>query len=234
MVIEWLGQACFVLTLSGGGHLLIDPVPPQLGYHMVAHSIDADLTLVSHNHFDHNWVEAAKNLVEIAPATGPDDPALGWQTYTVAGHHTIRIERIFAYHDNVGGTLRGPDTMTVIDADGLRIAHLGDLGQLALTPDQIGKLGHIDVLMLPVGGFFTIDGPQAAAIVAQVHPRVVIPIHYSTPVLMPDLQSKLATEAPFVDAMKPDADIVYEKDRDLVLTPQTLPKRETVYVLRYQ
>jgi len=234
MVIEWLGQACFLLTLAGGGHILIDPDPPTLGYHTAAHSVDADLTLVSHNHPDHSFVDMAKNLVEIAPASGPEDPGLGTKKYTLAGHHTVSITRIFAYHDNEHGTVRGVDTLTVIDADGLRIAHMGDLGQVSLTPEQLKQLGRVDVLMIPVGGFFTIDGKQAAGLVAQVHPRVVIGMHYTTPAASDFLKQRLSTEEPFLDAMKANAGIVQETGRDLTLTPKTLPKRETVFVLRYE
>lgn len=114
------------------------------------------------------------------------------------------------------------------------VYHLGDLGQLALTPAQVKAIGRIDILMIPVGGFFTIDGPQAAAIVAQLHPRVILPMHYATPALNPDLRSKLAPPVGFLAAMKGHAAIVSVHSRDLTLSPKTLPKTPTIYLLRYE
>ncbi len=142
--------------------------------------------------------------------------------------------RLSAYHDNVHGAKRGPDTITVIQTGGLNICHLGDLGQLALTPNQVRNIGHVDILMIPIGGFFTIDGPQAAAIVAQLHPRVILPMHYGTPALNPYLRSKLAPPAAFLTAMRGKAKIVSVKARDLSLSPKTLPKAPTIYLLRYE
>jgi L-ascorbate metabolism protein UlaG (beta-lactamase superfamily) len=146
----------------------------------------------------------------------------------------IIYHRTFAYHDNVHGTLRGPDTITVMDVDGVRICHLGDLGELQLTPQQLASIGRVDILMIPVGGFYTIDGNQAVAIVRELKPKAIIPMHYGTPALNPDLQAKLAPATVFLAAMKTSAKEVTIKARDLDLTPGNLPTTPTIYILRYE
>ena len=233
LVIRWLGQACFLLTTIGGSHILIDPPHPEVGYHIVAHSLPADMVFVSHEHPDHNFAEAASGTPAlIAPLTKPGPTQSG--VVDAAVGVVFRYTRLFAYHDNVHGVKRGPDTITVIETNGLRICHLGDLGQLALTPYQITAIGRVDVLMIPVGGFFTINGTQAAAIVQQLHPRVILPMHYATPALNSDLREKLATNLAFLAAMKGHAAVVSIHSRDLSLSPKTLPKTPTIYLLRYE
>ena len=229
IVIKWLGQACFLLSLGGGTHILIDPPHPEVGYAISARSIATDAVFVSHNHPDHNFVEAAIGTPQIV--TGLTQP--GTTDGTMLNGRLV-YKRIFAYHDNEQGKLRGPDTITVFQANGLRIVHLGDLGQLALTPDQIQQIGHVDVLMIPVGGFFTIDGNQAVEIVRELHPRVILPMHYGTPALTPDLRDKLAPADGFLAAMKGIAQVVTVKKRDLTLSVKSLPKKTTIYILRYE
>jgi L-ascorbate metabolism protein UlaG (beta-lactamase superfamily) len=240
IVFRWLGQACFLLFLPGGIHVLIDPPHPQVGYSISAHSIPADLVFVSHEHMDHNYVEAAAPTVRgrprvISPLAGPGEQTGDYEENTLdPGAPTIKFSRIFAYHDNVQGADRGIDTITCLKTNGLRIVHLGDLGQLSLTPEQIKEIGPCDVLMIPVGGFFTIDGAQAVAIVNQLHPRVIIPMHYQTPALNADLQGKLGPVTAFLEAIRGQAAIKTVAARDLKLSAATLPGRQTVYVLRYQ
>ena len=252
IVIHWIGQACFLLTIPHAhvlttdgargntmihagalARVLIDPPHPEVGYHITEHSIPADAVFVSHEHPDHNFVDAAQHPSLVVPPLTTPSPAV---VTTEATKNTIglRYKRIFAYHDNVHGALRGPDTITEIDADGLRIVHLGDLGELALTPSQVKAIGHVDILMIPVGGFYTIDGKQAAAIVGQLRPRVIIPMHYGTPALNPDLQKKLAPAMGFVTAMRGKAAVITVKERDFTISPATLPRKPTIYLLRYE
>ncbi len=232
VVIRWLGQACFLLTTGGGAHLLIDPPNPSVGYHIAAHSIPADLVFVSHNHPDHDYVEAVHGMAEEwGPILAHGFSETGARTER--HHEKVSYHRLAAYHDNVHGAKRGPDTITVLETGGLRVCHLGDLGQLALTPTQVKEIGKVDVLMIPVGGFFTIDGPQAAAIVGQLHPRVILPMHYRTAALNPDLRAKLSPPDAFLAAMRGKAAVVRVQARDLPLSPATLPKKPTIYLLRY-
>lgn len=244
-IIRWLGQACFLLMTLGGAHVLIDPPAPAIGYHVAARSIPADLVLVSHEHSDHNFVQAAAPTPRAAPeivqplalqALNPLHYKQGTYSYGAGQLAADRVvfTRIPAFHDNVQGQERGPDTVTLIETGGLRIAHMGDIGELQLTAEQINALGRVDVLMLPVGGFFTVDGTQAAALVAQLHPRVIIPMHYRTQALTPQLKTKLAPVDVFLLAMRGKANVVHAKARDLQLSPATLPKTPTIYILRYR
>ena len=143
-VIRWLGQACFLLTLLQGTRVLIDPVNPQVGYKIAAHSIPANFVFVSHEHFDHNYVEAAKGVGMGEGALVPyiiQPLSLGADPSVVTGREDAVQQRqpvdhliykqIAAYHDAVQGAKRGQDTITLFDENGLRICHLGDLGQLA-------------------------------------------------------------------------------------------------------
>lgn len=246
LIIRWLGQACFLLSTLTGTHVLIDPPNPQVGYHIAAHSIPAGIVFVSHKHPDHDYVEAssgAVSIVEPLPVFEGSLAQAGKAVETAASSpisrglqasNSLHYERIFAYHDNAGGKQRGPDTITVFQEGGLRVCHLGDLGQLSLTPAQVKGIGRVDVLMVPIGGFFTIDGPQAAAIVSQIHPRVILPMHYQTAALNPDLRAKLAPPAAFLAAMRGKADVVHVSARDLILSPRTLPRMPTIYLLRYE
>ena len=172
----------------------------------------------------------------IAPSPAPGWEETGDVNAAMEGGKPVLVpyERIFAYHDNVHGAKRGPDAITVFRLGGLRVCHLGDLGQLSLTPDQVREIGRVDVLMIPVGGFFTIDGPQAAAIARQLRPRVILPMHYRTAALSPDLRAKLAPPDAFLAAMHSKAAVVHVSARDLKLSPGSLPKTPTIYLLRYE
>lgn len=244
-IIRWLGQACFLIMTLGGAHVLIDPPAPMTGYHIAAHSVPADLVLVSHNHPDHNYVQAAAPTERAAPKVfGPlplqtgDIPTVKDGTYRYGAKglsaDSVHFVRVSAFHDDVLGKERGQDTLTVVETGGLRIVHMGDIGQLTLTPEQVEALGRVDVLMIPVGGFFTVDGAQAAALVDQLHPRVIIPMHFRTMMLSAGIKSKLAPVDVFLNAMRGKANVIHARARDLKLSPATLPKTPTIYVLRYQ
>ena len=242
-VIRWLGQACFLITTLMGTRVLVDPPHPQIGYPITAHSIPANIVFVSHEHPDHNYVEAAASvnsfppkIIQPLPLSRKDVLETGAYTFGPQGAEVDKLpfERISAYHDSAAGSLRGPDTITVLQTGGLRIVHMGDIGERALDDNQVQEIGRVDVLMIPVGGFFTVDGPQAAALVAQLKPRVIIPMHFATAALNADLRRKLATPQAFLTAMQGRAKIVHVNARDLTLSPKTLPATPTIYLLRYQ
>lgn len=236
-IFHWLGHACFLITTLAGTPILLDPPNPSVGYKIAAHSIPAKIVFVSHSHPDHSYVEAASgkpSVVRPLPAPGDSFDLSVKFSPKAYDYLSLAFKRISAWHDNVQGKERGPDTLTVLETGDLRIAHLGDLGQLKLTPEQIKAIGRVDVLMIPVGGFFTIDGTQAAGIVAQLKPRVILPMHYQTPALNADLKGKLAPPDAFLAAMKGKANVVRVTVRDLKLSPRTLPKKPTIYLLRYE
>ena len=155
MKIQWLGHSCFRVEAEGYS-VVFDPyedgsVPGLAPLHPTA-----DAVFCSHDHFDHNAV----------------------QTVTLTGRALpLQVEKIAAYHDNVEGTQRGPNTIHILHGDGMRVAHLGDLGHMP-SEEALALLRGVDALLLPVGGFFTIDAPTAKAVADAIGPRVVIPMHY--------------------------------------------------------
>ena len=124
--------------------------------------------LVTHEHFDHNAVDAISGEPTVLRAPGTHESPIG------------EIVGIASEHDAVAGTQRGPNTIFRFTFDGLRVAHFGDFGQTALRPEQRSALGEVDVLFLPVGGGPTIGGAEAVAVVHEVRPRLVVPMHYRT------------------------------------------------------
>ncbi len=176
MEIEWYGQSAF--RLSGNEHtVFIDPFDDLSAMttrgmtweYPAISGVSADLLLVTHEHRDHNGVDAIAG-----------DPATLRAT---AGRHESPIGEVIGVaseHDDVAGTQRGPNTIFVFTLDGVRICHFGDYGQAALRPEQLAAIGEIDLLILPVGGMATIGAERAAEIVAQLSPRWVVPMHYRT------------------------------------------------------
>ena len=166
MLIQHIGHAEFLLTMESGFRIVTDPYDASTGYPV--RPLQADGVLVSHHHHDHDAVENV---------TGHP------QVIDFAGLHTfapdIRVTGVLADHDGEGGQKRGKTLLFLLEAEGLRLVHLGDLGCL-LDADQLGALGQVDVLMIPVGGFFTLDAAQAMEVVEQLDPRVIIPMHYKT------------------------------------------------------
>jgi len=157
MYIVWHGHACFTFV-SEAGTLVIDPYQDDYVPGLSPLRLVADQVLCSHDHKDH----AARQTVTIT-----DRP------------HEFQIETIPCFHDDQQGALRGTNLIHIITDNGLRVAHLGDLG-CPLTQEQIDQLQNLDALLIPIGGYYTIDAAQAQAIVEQLNPRVVIPMHYRT------------------------------------------------------
>ena len=156
MKITWIGHACFKIE-SNGYTLILDPYEDGYVPGLKPLRESANMVLCSHGHGDHN----AKDLIEITE--GQSSP--------------FTITTIDTFHDEVQGAKRGPNTIHIIDDGSFRIAHLGDLG-CELEKEQIEQLKDLDVCMIPVGGHYTIDGKQAAELVHQIQPRIVIPMHY--------------------------------------------------------
>lgn len=173
MNITWKGQSCFQITSNQGkdGHvnIVIDPFDEETGLRVP--KLEADLLLVTHQHKDHNNVKAVSGnpfLIE-----GPGE-------YEIK---EVFIQGIQSFHDSSQGKDRGSNTIYVIEAEDIRICHLGDLGQKELTSEQVEQIGDIDILMIPVGGTFTIELKEAAKIMSQIEPSIIIPMHYSLPKL---------------------------------------------------
>lgn len=167
MQICWLGHACFRIQRDDGQVLLTDPFDESVGYET---DFTADVVTVSHDHFDHNAVQLVKGDPEVVKGPG---------THKAAG---FVITGVASFHDDLGGSQRGSNTIFLIEADRLRLCHLGDLGH-ALSEEQVNQVGQVDVLLVPVGGTYTIDAAGADTVVEQLQPRVVVPMHFRTPAI---------------------------------------------------
>ena len=166
MLLTCLGHAKFLIELNSGLRIVTDPFDAACGYPLT--ETQADVVLVSHGHHDHSAVETISGNPRIIREAG---------TYTLESGVTVTA--IPAFHDEVQGAKRGNTLLFLLAAEGLRIAHLGDLGHL-LTAEQRKALAPVDVLMLPVGGFYTIDAATAQEVAESLRARVIVPMHYRT------------------------------------------------------
>lgn len=222
----WLGHPTFILKTSTGLIALLDPMGAGVGYPLTPVS-GVDLVTVSHEHFDHNNVGLATGSPLVLRGLVGNDWAKIDQT--VKG---VRVRTVPSYHDDTQGTQRGKNAIFVFEMEGLKIAHLGDLGH-KLSDDQIKAIGAVDLVMLPVGGFFTIDGRGAAEIVGQLNPKVIVPMHYKTPALSASLARVLAEVGGFTAAIGTSAKVT-QAGHTITLTAGKLPAERTVMVMNYK
>jgi L-ascorbate metabolism protein UlaG (beta-lactamase superfamily) len=175
MRVRWYGQSSFLL--SGEQAVFIDPFGDmsaaasrglQFDYPPIE-GVSADLVLVTHEHGDHNGVDAIGGSPAVLRSTaGKLESPVG------------EVVGVASEHDAVAGTLRGPNTIFCFTLDGVRVCHLGDFGQPALRPEQREAIGEVDLLFVPAGGGPTIGGAPAAELVRELVPRLVVPMHYRT------------------------------------------------------
>ncbi len=169
MLIQYYGQSCFKITSKPGGRatddvvVFFDPFDKELGIRPPQGQ--ADVVFVSHNHHDHNNVEVLKGNPIIINTPGE---------YAVKGINVVGID---SFHDMEQGAVRGRSTIFILEAEELKICHLGDLGS-ELTGKQLEEIDGADVLFIPVGGNYTIDGKKATELIRKIEPAIVIPMHY--------------------------------------------------------
>jgi len=169
MYISWLGHSCFKIEAKANGEsvtIVVDPYEDSVGLKLPR--VKADIVLVTHDHFDHNAVESLKGEPTVIRGAGE---------YEVK---KVVVYGVPTYHDAAKGTERGINTCYRIDVEDLSIVHLGDLGH-PLVNDQLELLEGADILMVPVGGTYSLDAKQAGQVVSQIEPRIVIPMHYAMP-----------------------------------------------------
>jgi L-ascorbate metabolism protein UlaG (beta-lactamase superfamily) len=206
MRITWLGHSSFLIE-SGEKKLVTDPFD-KIGLEFP--SVKADVVATSHSHFDHCATDKVAGSPRVVSGTGEfkEEP------FDMAGFPT--------YHDESKGSERGENTVYVIEAEGLRVCHLGDLGH-SLSQDEVVRLGRVDVLMIPVGGVYTLDDAGAANVAETISPKVILPMHYK----VPGLSLPIADVAGFTNRFQN----VREADF-LDVTPESLPGETEVVVLK--
>ncbi len=208
MKIQWLGHASFIIETQGK-RIITDPFDKKYGYQVFSQNVD--IATVSHEHLDHNAVHELHGEPRVIK--GPGSFALD----------EITIKGIHSFHDKYQGKNRGSNIMYKISSEGLNLLHLGDLGQI-LTNGQLAEIGEIDVLLIPVGGNYTIDAKDALTVVKQINPRIIVPMHFKTAHVTIDLAPVEAFTCQFERCVKKDY---------LELNKQDLSAEPLVIVLDY-
>jgi len=214
MKVKWLGHACFLLTSEAGVRILTDPYTPGafgLGYRPPAET--ADIVTVSHDHADHDNTAAVQGKPEVVSGAG---------VHKVTG---VEINGISTSHDETSGSQRGPNTVFCFTLDGVRVCHLGDLGH-DLAAGELAEIGPVDLLMIPVGGNFTIDAEVASRVADRIAAKIVIPMHF---------QNERCREFPVagVDDFRKKRQRVRTADgSEVEITKDGLPKETETVVLK--
>lgn len=172
--MKWLGHSCFHLVSPKGIRVVTDPFGPGVHYPRIA--VECDAVTVSHEHSDHNDLAGIKGSPKVIRGLDKGKGAVRRVQETV-GDVTFRT--VASDHDGEGGAKRGKNAIFAMDFAGLKVVHLGDLGH-ELGAQAIREIGPCDVLLIPVGGFYTVDGKTAARVALSLSPRVVVPMHYKT------------------------------------------------------
>jgi L-ascorbate metabolism protein UlaG (beta-lactamase superfamily) len=216
MKIKWYGHAAFQLISDKGIKIILDPYEPgafngALSYGKIKD--EADIVLTSHDHADHNYIKDIQGKYEHISKAGD---------YEI---QSVNIRAIPTFHDNSAGKERGPNLTFVLAADGLSLVHTGDIGH-ALDFDLLKKIGKVDILLLPVGGFFTIDAAQAVKLMNELHPSITIPMHYKT--------DKCAFPITEVEEFtKNQANVRVLQESEIEIRKNSLPKKPEIIVLQH-
>lgn len=214
MELTWLGHSCFRLK-GKEATLITDPPSPSTGYSLGR--LTADIVTISHDHPGHNYVKG-----------------VGGEPRVISGPGEYEIEQVLiagvkTYHDREHGALRGRNTAYLITMDDVHVCHLGDLGD-RLDEKALEELSNADVLLVPVGGHYTLDAERAAEVIAQLEPRIIVPMHYQTPAYKsPD--TPLDPVEKFLHEMGVEA---AEPLAKVVITPSSLPTEPQVVLLNYR
>lgn len=219
MKIKWFGHAAFLLTAQDGTKIITDPYKPgcfngQLSYQPIHES--ADIVTVSHEHEDHNYAIQISGKPFVLRDIG---------SKTIKN---IKIYGITTCHDTAQGRERGLNTVYIFAIDGLRVCHLGDLGAI-LAAEEIKQIDKIDVLLIPVGGIFTIDAKTAMEVVETLQPKLVIPMHYKTS----DCEFPIAPVDDFLTMAGKKFTIKRVATSEIEVSTSTLPKTTEIWVLKY-
>jgi L-ascorbate metabolism protein UlaG (beta-lactamase superfamily) len=231
LTIRWHGQSFFEIISTKGTRIVIDPHAIEAYGRKV---VQADIVLISHFHDDHTQLSVVENakqakvLYGLKMEKGEGRTTEEWNVLDEK-IKDVRIQSIGTYHDNMGGMQRGKNGVFIIDVDGLRIVHLGDLGH-PLTSVQLKRIGAVDILMVPVGGVYTLNGLDAAKVVAQIKPkRYIFPMHYGTLVydylLKPDA---------FLDEFKKETIKKFTVNQFQIDPKAPVPEEPTILMLHWR
>ncbi|HDQ04375.1 MAG TPA: MBL fold metallo-hydrolase [Deltaproteobacteria bacterium] len=216
MKIKWYGHAAFHIVTATGIKIIIDPYESgsyngALSYGKIEE--EADIVLTSHDHADHNYVNDIYGNYTHINKEGEYEA------------HGVKIKAIPTFHDNSSGKERGDNLIFVIMTDGLSLVHAGDIGH-ALDAAVIGEIGKPDILLLPVGGFFTIGAKEAEKMINELQPKITIPMHYKT--------DKCAFPiAPVDEFVKGRPNVRLLEETEVEITKQKLPDRPQILVLQH-
>jgi len=212
--IKYLGHACFLITSSEGLRIITDPYQVGNGINYAPVNETADIVVMSHDHHSDHWNAAAvKGKPEVVSGSG------------VKNVKGIEFKGLAAYHDEVKGVQRGTNTVFCFKMDDIRLCHAGDLGHV-LTSEQISHIGEVDVLFLPVGGFYTIDTNAAGKVMNQVKPKIMIPMHFKTTKCDYPISS-------VEDFLKGKSNVKRPDSSELELTAKDLPSTTQIIVLKH-
>ncbi len=216
MKIKWYGHSAFQITTEKGIRIIIDPYESgsfsgALSYGKIEDQ--ADIVLTSHDHADHNYTKDIKGK---------------YNHISKAGDHEIKdikIKAIPCFHDSLGGKKGGSNLIFVITADGLNLVHMGDIGH-SLDQELLKKIGKVDILLLPVGGFFTVDAVMAQKIMNDIKPSITVPMHYKT-------EKCNFPITPAENFTKNQANVCILKESSVVIKKETLPKEPEIIILQH-
>ncbi len=211
MIITWQGHSCFKIqdkTTADGITVATDPYSKELGLKLS--NFEANIITVSHDHYDHNNVAGLRGTPAVINCAGE---------YDIKG---VLVQGIDSYHDDKEGQERGSNIIYRIEMDDISITHLGDLGTV-LTSEQLEKLAGTDILMIPVGGTYTLDAKKAVEVVSQIEPRIIIPMHYQLPGIKPDLDpvekfiKEMGLEPSYEEKLKISKRDLPQEDMELII-----------------
>ena len=216
MRIKYYGHAAFKMTNEKGVRIIFDPYQSgaydgALSYGRITD--EADIVLTSHDHDDHHYTRDIKGPFTHISKAGP---------HTVKG---IKVKGIPTHHDGSRGKERGDNLIFVVEADGIVVAHMGDLGH-TLDRDVLKEIGNVDVLLIPVGGFFTIDAQQATRVMNDLTPALTIPMHFKTE----KSSFPIAKVEEFTSGKK---NVRRVKSNELEIRKESLPTEAEIVLLDY-
>jgi L-ascorbate metabolism protein UlaG (beta-lactamase superfamily) len=214
MKIKWYGHAAFLITSNQGVKIITDPYESgayggQLAYGKIKDQ--ADIALTSHDHADHNDAKSLPGSPQVVKGSGAQK---------VKG---MSFKGVATYHDPSKGSERGTNTIFTFSVDGLNVCHLGDLGHV-LTDKELAEVGPVDILFIPVGGYFTIDSKEATRVGEQIRPKVLIPMHFKT-------EKCGFPIAPVEDFLKGKTNIKRVKASEVTFDQTSLPSKMEIVVL---